>query len=86
MAGWHQQSIGLEPGQTPDGGGLGSLVCCSPWGHTELDTTERLHFHFSLLCTGEENDNPLQCDCLENPGTGEPGRLPSMGSHRVGHD
>ena len=20
------------------------------------------------------------------PGTGEPGRLPSMGSHRVGHD
>ena len=41
MAGWHQQSIGLEPGQTPgDGGGLGSLVCCSPWGRKESDTTE----------------------------------------------
>ena len=29
--------------------------------------TERLHFHFSLLCIGEGNDNPLQCSCLENP-------------------
>ena len=28
--------------------------------------TERLHFHFSLLCTGEGNGNPLQCSCLEN--------------------
>ena len=32
-----------------------------------LDTTERLHFHFSLSCTGEGNGNPLQCSCLENP-------------------
>ena len=32
------------------------------------------------------NGNPLQCSCLENPGTGEPGGLPSMGLHRVGHD
>ena len=35
---------------------------------------------------GEGNGNPLQCSCLENPGTGEPDGLPSMGSHRVGHD
>ena len=48
--------------------------------------TERLHFHFSLSCIGEGNGNPLQCSYLENPGTGEPGGLPSMGSHRVGHD
>ena len=47
--------------------------------------TERLHFHFSLSCTGEGNGNPPQCSCLEN-GTVEPGGLPSMGSHRVGHD
>ena len=40
---------------------------CSPWGHKELDTTERLHFHFSLSCIGEGNGNPLQCSCLENP-------------------
>ena len=31
------------------------------------DTTERLHFHFSLSCNGEGNGNPLQCSCLENP-------------------
>ena len=44
-----------------------SLVGCSPCGHKESDTTERLHFHFSLSCTGEGNGNPLQCSCLENP-------------------
>ena len=26
-----------------DGEGQGSLVCCSPWGHKELDTTELLN-------------------------------------------
>ena len=36
-------------------------------GSLELDTTERLHFHFSLSCVGEGNGNPLQCSCLENP-------------------
>ncbi|KAI4549499.1 hypothetical protein MG293_001829 [Ovis ammon polii] len=43
-----------------------SLVGCSPWGREELDTAERLHFHFSLSCIGEGNGNPLQCSCLEN--------------------
>src|SRR5574337_1087417 len=33
-------------------------------------TTDRLHFHFSLSCIGEENGNPLQCSCLENPRDG----------------
>ena len=55
-------------------------------GVAESDTTERLHFHFSLSCIGEGNGNPLQCSCLENPRDGKPGGLPSMGSHRVGHD
>ena len=40
---------------------------CSPWGRKEWDTTERLHFHFSLSCIGEGNGNPLQCSCLEDP-------------------
>ena len=40
---------------------------CSPWGREESDTTERLHFYFSLSCIGEGNGNPLQCSCLENP-------------------
>ena len=61
-----------------------------PWteepGGLQSDMTERLHFHFSLSCIGEGNGNPLQCSCLENPGTGKPGGLLSMGSHRVGHD
>ena len=41
-----------------------------PWGREEQDTTERLHFHFSLSCIGEGNGNPLQCSCLENPRNG----------------
>ena len=43
---------------------------CSPWGREESDTTEQLHFHFPLSCIGEENGNPLQCSCLENPRDG----------------
>ena len=43
---------------------------CSPWGRKESDTTEQLHFHFSLSCIGEGNGNPLQCSCLENPRDG----------------
>ena len=54
----------LLPGKSH---GWRSLVGCSPWGREESDTTERLHFYFSLSCTGEGNDNPLQCSCLENP-------------------
>ena len=50
--------------------GWRSLVGCSPWGRYELDTTERLHFHFSLSPNGEGNGNPLQCSCLENPRDG----------------
>ena len=66
--------------------GWRSLVGCSLWGRKESDTTERLHFHFSLSCIGEGNGNPLQCSCLENPRDREPGGLLSMGSYRVGHD
>ena len=39
-------------------------------GVAESDTTEQLHFHFSLSCIGEGNGNPLQCSCLENPRDG----------------
>ena len=40
----------------------------------------------SGISLGGGNGNPLQCSSLRIPGMGEPGGLPSMGSHRVGHD
>ena len=44
MVGWHHQLGGYEFQQTlEDSEGQGSLVCCSPWGHKESDTTERLN-------------------------------------------
>ena len=60
---WHPAPA-LLPGKSH---GRRSLVGCSPWVHEESDTTEQLHFHFSLSCMGEGNGNPLQCSCLENP-------------------
>ena len=44
MVGWHHRLNGHELEYTPGvGDGQGGLVCCSPWGHKELDTTERLN-------------------------------------------
>ena len=63
---WHPTPV-LLPGKSH---GWRSLVGCRPWGGEESDTTERLHFHFSLSCIGEGNGNPLQCSCLENPRDG----------------
>ena len=51
---WHPTPVPL-PGKSH---GRTSLVGGSPWGRTELDTTERLHFHFSLSCIGEGNGTP----------------------------
>ena len=55
---------------------------CSPWGHKELDMTERLHFH----ALEKEMATHSSVLAWRIPGTGEPGGLLSMGSHRVGHD
>ena len=44
MVGWHHQLNGHEFEQAlEDSEGQGSLACCSPWGHKESDTTERLN-------------------------------------------
>ena len=64
---WHPTPV-LLPGKSH---GWRSLEGCSPWGHWGLDRTDGLHFHFSISCIGEENGNPLQCSCLENPRDGE---------------
>ena len=79
---WHPTPV-LLPGKSH---GWRSLVGCGPWGHWGSDTTEPLHFHFSLSCTGEGNGNPLQCSCLENPRDGGVWWVAIYGSHRVGHD
>ena len=55
----HSSTLAWKNGQR-------SLKGCSPC-HEESDTTERLHFHFSLSCIREGNGDPLQCSCLENP-------------------
>ena len=63
-----------------DGGAWWAVV------HGVAESRTRLHFHFSFSCIGEGNGNPLQVLAWRIPGTGEPGGLPSMGSHRVGHN
>ena len=60
---WHPTPV-LSPGKSH---GQRSLEGCSPRGRWGSDTTEPLHFHFSLSCIGEGNGNSLQCSCLENP-------------------
>ena len=58
-------------------------VGCSPWSPTRLsDFTLSFHFH-ALEKEMATHSSVLAWRIL---GTGEPGGLPSMGSHRVGHD
>ena len=76
----HSNTLAWKIPWMEEPGGLQSM------GSLRVDMPEQLHFHFSLSCIGEGNGNPLQCSCLENPRDGKPGRLLSMGLHRVGHD
>ena len=69
----------LLPGKSH---GWRSLVGCSPWGREESGTTERLHFH----ALGKAMETHSSVLARRVPGTGEPGGLRSMGSHRVGHN
>ena len=64
--------------------GQRSLVGCSPWGHEDSDTTERPHFHVHAL--EKEMATHSSVVAWRIPGMGEPGGLPSIGSHRDGHD
>ena len=58
----------------------------STWGRKELDTTEQLHFTFHFLALEKEMATHSSVLAWRIPGMGEPGGLPSMGMHRVGHD
>ena len=79
---WHPTPV-LLPGKSH---GRRSLVGCGLWGRWKSDTTEQLHFHFSLSCIGEGNGTHSSILAWRIPGAAEPGGLLSMGSHRVGHD
>ena len=79
---WHPTPV-LLPGKSH---GRRSLVGCSPWGREESGTTERLYFHFSLYALEKKMATHSSVFTWRIPGTGEPGGLPSMGSHTVGHD
>ena len=57
----HSSTLAWKIPWTEEPGRLQSM------GSLRVDTTERLHFHFSFSCIGEGNGNPLQCSCLENP-------------------
>ena len=87
MVGWHHQLNGHESEQTTGvGDGQGGLACCSPWvtkGRTRLsDFTFTFHFH----ALEKEMATHSSVLAWRIPGIGKPGGLPSMGSHRVGHD
>ena len=62
-----------------DGGAWWAAV---NWGSEQSDTTKRLHFH----ALEKEMATHSSVLAWKIPGTGEPGGLLSMGSHRVGHD
>ena len=79
---WHPTPV-LLPGKSHR---RRSLVGCSPWGRWGSDTTERLHFHFHFHALEKEMATHSSVLAWRIPGTGEPGGLPFMGSHRVGHD
>ena len=78
---WHPTPV-LLPEESH---GQRSLEGCSPWHHWGSDTNERLHFHFHFHALEKEMATHSSVLAWRIPGTGKPGGLPSMGSHRAGH-
>ena len=75
---WHPTPV-LLPGKSH---GQWSLVGCSPCGRTWLsDFIFTFHFH----ALEKEMATHSSVLAWRIPGTGDPGGLPSLGSHRVGH-
>ena len=85
--GWHHRLNGHEfESSLVVGYGQGGLVCCSPWGRQSWTRLSdfTLTFHFHTLEKEMATDSSVLAWRI--PQTEEPGGLPSMGSHRVGHD
>ena len=67
------------------GDGQGGLACCSPWGCTKLDTTEATS-HACMHLLEKETAAHSSILAWRIPGMEDPGWLPSIGLHRVGHN
>ena len=79
---WHPTPVRL-PGKSMDGGAWWAAVHGVAKSRTPLsDLTFSFHFH----AMEEEMATHSSVLAWRIPGTGEPGGLPSMESHRVGHD
>ena len=79
---WHPTPV-LLPGGSH---GRRGLVGCSPRGRKESPRLSDFTFTFHFHALEKEMATHSSVLAWRIPGTGEPGGLPSMGSHRVGHD
>ena len=79
---WHPTPV-LLPGKSH---GLSSLVGCSPWGRESRTQLSDFTFTFHFHALEKEMATHVSVLAWRIPGMGEPGGLPSMGSHRVWHD
>ena len=73
----------LLPGKSH---GWRSLVGCSPWGPKSWTRLSDFTFTFHFHALEKEMATHSSVLAWRIPGTGEPSGLPSMGSHRVGHN
>ena len=73
----------LVPGESH---GRRSLAGSSPRGREESARLSDFTFTFHFHALEKEMAAYSSVLAWRIPGTGEPGGLPSMGSHRVGHD
>ena len=79
---WHPTPVPL-PGKAH---GWRSLVGCSPWGRKSQTRLSEFPFTFHFHAVEKEMATHSSVLAWSIPGTTEPGGLPSLGSHRVGHD
>ena len=79
---WQPTSV-LLPGKSH---GQRSLIGCCLWGHKSLTWLSDFIFTFHFHALEKEMATHSSVLAWRMPGAGEPGGLPSMGLHRVGHD
>ena len=79
---WHPTPV-LLPRKSH---GRRSLVGCSPWGRSGRTRLSDFTFTFHFHVLEKEMATHSSVFAWRIPGMGKPGGLPSMGSHRVGHD